>query len=619
MGNIADAGGTTTSMSKTPQAKDDWYYLLEDLITNSSIYNSITNTLTLDVMSNDLGGGGKSLFSIDDAEGNPITDLSKTDLLTNTNYSKWERTDDGNWIRIANGKIEFRLADPAHPNDFNYARDINSLSAGEVIDDQFTYAIQMGNGTLSWATVHLNITGSNDTATIIGTGSGDVVEASGAFNAIPGTPTASGDLDITDPDSGEAKFQPVAAASLQGTYGTFTFNADTGQWTYQLDNTRDATQALQVGDQVTDTLVVWSFDGSTSQTIGVTIAGRDDDPVITGQTSGSITEDAVPDTVSGNLDYTDVDDPDDVWTSAYGTTAHGSWSINAAGVWTFKLANENAQVQALNAGQFLVDSFSVTTAKGVSQTVVITINGANEPITAILLAPVSTTAEDENNFDRATGTLYTSVTGSALDGNNTLVGTGLANGTGGASKIGIHGGGGDDVLYGLGGADFIYGDAGADTIYGGSGKDTIEGGTENDLIYGGGNDDTILGEDGNDTIYGGVGLDLLTGGAGADQFFYTKSSDRGDLITDFSLAEGDLINLSGIDANATNGTGTNESFVWGGNSAAAYGLWYVYDSGSNVTHVYGDTDGNVSTAEFWFDLSGNVDLAAAQAAGNLVL
>jgi hypothetical protein len=48
-------------------------------------------------------------------------------------------------------------------------------------------------------------------------------------------------------------------------------------------------------------------------------------------------------------------------------------------------------------------------------------------------------------------------------------------------------------------------------------------------------------------------------------------------------------------------------------------MWYAYDAGANVTRVYGDTDGNTSTAEFWIDLSGNVDLNAAQLAGNVVL
>lgn len=615
MGNIPGAGGTTTSFANTPQAKDDWYWLTEELLQNSSIYNATTRTLTLDVMSNDLGGNAKSLFSIDDAEGNPINDLSQTDLLTNSRYSNWERTDDGNWIRIANGKIEFRLADPANPNDFNSARDIDSLGGSEVIDDQFTYAIRLGNGTLSYATVHVNIAGANDVATITGTAAGEVVEAGGIANAIPGTPTASGDLNITDVDTGEARFQ--TPGSLAGTYGTFTFDAETGQWTYELDNSLDATQALQLGDTRTDTLTVLSFDGTASQTITVTIQGRDDAPVITGDTTGSVTEDASPNTVTGNLDYTDVDDPDDVWTAASGSTAHGAWVIGANGVWTFTLNNANSQVQALNAGQTLTDSFVVSTAQGDNVTVIITIRGANEPITAVTLAPVSNTAEDENNFDLITGTLYTTVTGAALDGDNVLVGTTGANGTGGAGQVGIHGGGGNDTLYGRAGADFLYGDAGNDTLYGGSSADYLDGGTDNDTLYGGGNADTLVGGLGNDSLYGGVGADNLTGGGGADTFWFTKVTDRGDTITDFLNSDGDILNLSLIDSNSANAG--NDSFVWGGTTATANGLWYQYDSVNNVTRVFGDTNGSAGSAEIWFVLSGNVDLAQAHALGNIVL
>ncbi|NKL46524.1 hypothetical protein GFL57_37275 [Rhizobium leguminosarum bv. viciae] len=42
----------------------------------------------------------------------------------------------------------------------------------------------------------------------------------------------------------------AAPASLNGIYGSFTFNAASGSWTYTLDNNRAATQALNQGDAV---------------------------------------------------------------------------------------------------------------------------------------------------------------------------------------------------------------------------------------------------------------------------------------------------------------------------------------------------------------------------------
>lgn len=48
------SGGTTTSFSNTPQAKDDTFSYTEDL----------TGVVYLSVMSNDLGGNAKVLWSI---------------------------------------------------------------------------------------------------------------------------------------------------------------------------------------------------------------------------------------------------------------------------------------------------------------------------------------------------------------------------------------------------------------------------------------------------------------------------------------------------------------------------------------------------------------------------
>jgi len=65
-------GGTTASLGNTPQAKDDSFTLIED-------YNAIA---WLDVMSNDLGGNAKILWSLDDSatDAAGATDLIGTDV-----------------------------------------------------------------------------------------------------------------------------------------------------------------------------------------------------------------------------------------------------------------------------------------------------------------------------------------------------------------------------------------------------------------------------------------------------------------------------------------------------------------------------------------------------------
>src|SRR6185503_3509502 len=129
------------------------------------------------------------------------------------------------------------------------------------------------DGTAS-ETITVNITGSNDNASIAFNGVQDtsVVEAGGAANATPGDPNAS------DVDDGEAVFQvPLSTA---GTYGNFTFNAGNGNWSYALDNADGDTQALNAGDPASDSLVVYSFDGTASETITVNITGSNDNASI---------------------------------------------------------------------------------------------------------------------------------------------------------------------------------------------------------------------------------------------------------------------------------------------------------------------------------------------------
>jgi serralysin len=87
------------------------------------------------------------------------------------------------------------------------------------------------------------------------------------------------------------------------------------------------------------------------------------------------------------------------------------------------------------------------------------------------------------------------------------------------------------------------------------GHDSLSGQAGNDLLLGGQGFDRLDGGAGNDTLVSGGGQDVITGGTGADLFRFTNWSDsdaglQRDLITDFSRAEGDRIDLSAIDANS---------------------------------------------------------------------
>ncbi|WP_315831151.1 VCBS domain-containing protein [Bradyrhizobium prioriisuperbiae] len=255
-----------------------------------------------------------------------------------------------------------------------------ALAAGQVLTDHFTYTVSDGHGGTSTATATVMVTGVND-APVVQASSGTVTE--------DGTVTATGQVTFTDADLTDTHtfsvtpgggnyygtFTPVLA---QDTTGTGTGGAIS--WTFSVDNS--AIQGLTQGQVVTQTYMVTVDDhhgGIVSQPVTITITGTNDVPVITGSTSSSVTEDSVL-TASGTLTVADADTGQSGTVAASGNTTYGSWSIDATGHWSYTLNNTLPAVQALNTGQSLADSFNVTTIDGTSQTIAVTINGANEVV-----------------------------------------------------------------------------------------------------------------------------------------------------------------------------------------------------------------------------------------------
>ncbi|CUH77135.1 Serralysin precursor [Tritonibacter multivorans] len=87
---------------------------------------------------------------------------------------------------------------------------------------------------------------------------------------------------------------------------------------------------------------------------------------------------------------------------------------------------------------------------------------------------------------------------------------------------------------------------GGNTVSTGQGKDTVTSGDGADIIWGGAGADLLSAGGGDDELTGGAGQDILTGGRGADSFVFIAKQDAGDLITDFTLTEGDRLVLSGF-------------------------------------------------------------------------
>jgi Ca2+-binding RTX toxin-like protein len=128
-----------------------------------------------------------------------------------------------------------------------------------------------------------------------------------------------------------------------------------------------------------------------------------------------------------------------------------------------------------------------------------------------------------------------------------------------------------DVLLGDGGSNELEGRKGHDKLKGGGGTDLLWGGGGDDELFGNDGTDTLRGEAGNDALVGGNGKDYLYGGANADTFVWDSTGETGlsvataDVIWDFNAAQGDHIDLSGVDANVY--AGGNQAFTFIGTAA----------------------------------------------------
>jgi serralysin len=111
-------------------------------------------------------------------------------------------------------------------------------------------------------------------------------------------------------------------------------------------------------------------------------------------------------------------------------------------------------------------------------------------------------------------------------------------------------------------------------LLGGSGG-SVDGRAGDDTLIGGAGNDVLSGGYGNDTLNGGLGSDELAGGGGADHFVFATTAGPGDLIHDFSHAEGDKIDVSQImnalgpigDDPFGNGVLTIQPMAFGGGTA----------------------------------------------------
>jgi len=338
---------TTTSSSNTPQATDDTF-----ASSTTGLTEDTTTVVILDVMANDLGGKAKSLYSLDD--GSSSGSAVQSDLLTSdaggaSNYSQFGARI---WITDS-GKVAYDITSVP-------AELLNSIAEGNSAFDTFTYAIRLGNGTLSWATATVEIKGVNDFAIV--TSETKQVSEGDDVSAI----STSGQLTISDVDS-LSEFQPQA--QTKGAYGTFSITAD-GKWSYVADGAHDEFAA---GQTFVETFDVVSIDG-TQTSVTVTINGTNDAAAITGDATGAADETDEAVTIGGQLAATDVDNAAGFQAGTIVGT-NGSLAIDAQGAWTF---TANGAFDRLNVDDKVEETFTVKSVDGTEQAITVTINGTSD-------------------------------------------------------------------------------------------------------------------------------------------------------------------------------------------------------------------------------------------------
>ncbi|WP_277868785.1 VCBS domain-containing protein [Vibrio sp. 10N.286.49.B3] len=295
----------------------------------------------------------------------------------------------------------------------NWTYDIDNAMAqeipdGQVVTEVFTIQIDDSDDGLDVIEqqVTITITGTNDSASITGELSGDVLEDSGQL-----TLQTTGQLLITDVDLNEEVFDDATVTPAAGVLGSLTINSD-GVWVYSVDNS--AIEFLGDGKTKLEIFTIQSVDGTTKD-ITVTLTGTNNSAVIGGAIVGDVQESDNLGTLTetGSLTITDIDLNEASFNASVTPAPDvlGSLTIDSSGNWSYSVANSD--VEYLKDGEVKLEVFTVSAFDGTAQDITVTLTGINN--SAIISGDITGELVEGDNLTTLQETGSLSVTDADLD------------------------------------------------------------------------------------------------------------------------------------------------------------------------------------------------------------
>lgn len=298
---------------------------------------------------------------------NPQSNLSYTWSITGSPTSEFGTLS----LNPTTGQWEYTLN--------NNALSVQSLANGQLITDVFEVSVSAGGNLTSTQQVTVTIVGTNDDPIISGIAVGELTEG----DVDDTDPTVNETLTVADVDTLDTHTWTIDEGG-NGKYGVLTIND--GVWEYALDNSRDDTQALGKDDVVTEKFTIQVDDGNggiAQQEVVITINGTNDEPVISGTSTGRVVEDLI-DSADGQLTAIDADEGDSVSWSVTDPNlgAYGTFAIDSTGKWTYSIDNNLSSTQSLSLGETQTEIFEVVADDGnggqVTHTITIDVTGTND-------------------------------------------------------------------------------------------------------------------------------------------------------------------------------------------------------------------------------------------------